>query len=44
MLCGVGLLFGAPLSALLFGALYLALREGADVPVANTSTTLGRHY
>jgi hypothetical protein len=44
MLCGIGLLFGAPLSALLFGALYLALRQGADVPVANTSTTLGRHY
>jgi hypothetical protein len=44
MLCGVGLLFGAPLSALLFGALYLALREGADVPRANTGTTLGRHY
>ena len=44
MLCGVGLLFGAPLSALLFGALYLALREGADVPPPNTGTTLGRHY
>jgi hypothetical protein len=44
MLCGIGLLFGAPLSALLFGALYLALREGADVPPANTGTTLGRQY
>lgn len=44
MLCGVGLLFGAPLAALLFGALYLALRDGADVPPANTATTLGRHY
>jgi len=44
MLCGIGLLFGAPLSALLFGALYLALREGADVPRANTGTTLGRQY
>jgi hypothetical protein len=44
MLCGVGLLFGAPLAALLFGALYLALRDGADVPPANTTTTLGRHY
>ena len=44
MLCGIGLLFGAPLSALLFGALYLALREGADVPSANTGTTLGRQY
>jgi hypothetical protein len=44
MLCGVGLLFGAPLSSLLFGALYLALRDGADVPRANTGTTLGRQY
>jgi len=44
MLCGIGLLFGAPLSALLFGALYLALRQGADVPRANTGTTLGRQY
>jgi len=44
MLCGVGLLFGAPLASLLFGALYLALRNGADVPPANTGTTLGRQY
>jgi len=44
MLCGIGLLFGAPLAALLFGALYLALRQGADVPRANTGTTLGRQY
>lgn len=44
MLCGVGLLFGAPLASLLFGALYLALRNGAEVPPANTGTTLGRHY
>lgn len=44
MLCGVGLLFGAPLSSLLFGALYLALRNGADVPPATTATTLGRRY
>lgn len=44
MLCGIGLLFGAPLSSLLFGALYLALRDGADVPPANTATTLGRQY
>jgi hypothetical protein len=44
MLCGVGLLFGAPLASLLFGALYLALRDGADVPRANTGTTLGRQY
>jgi hypothetical protein len=42
MLCGIGLLFGAPFSLLLFGALYLALRNGADVPPANTATTLGR--
>jgi hypothetical protein len=44
MLCGIGLLFGAPLASLLFGALYLALRDGADVPPANTATTLGRQY
>jgi len=42
MLCGIGLLFGAPLATLVFGALYLGLRNGADVPQANTSTTLGR--
>lgn len=44
MLCGIGLLFGAPFATLLFGALYLALRNGADVPGANTGTTLGRQY
>jgi hypothetical protein len=44
MLCGIGLLFGAPLSTLLFAALYLALRKDADVPAANTATTLGRQY
>jgi hypothetical protein len=44
MLCGIGLLFGAPFALLLFGALFLALRNGADVPPANTSTTLGRQY
>ncbi len=44
MLCGIGVLFGAPLATLLFGALYLALRHGADVPPANTATTLGRRY
>jgi hypothetical protein len=44
MLCGIGLLFGAPLATLLFCALYLALRDGADVPPANTATTLGRRY
>ncbi len=44
MLCGIGLLFGGPLSMLLFGALYLALRNGAVIPAANTGTTLGRQY
>lgn len=44
MLCGIGLLFGAPFVILLFAALYLALRNGADVPRANTATTLGRGY
>lgn len=44
MLCGIGLLFGAPFALLLFGAMYLALRNGADVPPANTTTTLGRRY
>ncbi|MBW1831266.1 MAG: hypothetical protein JRJ10_06135 [Deltaproteobacteria bacterium] len=43
-LCAVRLLFGAPLASLLFGALYLALRDGADVPPANTATALGRQY
>lgn len=42
MLCGIGLLFGGPFVILLMGALYLALRQGADVPTANTTTTLGR--
>ncbi|MGB5266130.1 MAG: hypothetical protein WBN30_06060 [Polyangiales bacterium] len=42
MFCGVGLLFGAPLATLLFAALYLGLRNGADVPPANTTTTIGR--
>lgn len=44
MLCGIGVLFGAPFATLLAGALYLALRQGADVPRANTATTLGRRY
>ena len=44
MLCGIGVLFGAPFATLLIGALYLALRQGADVPRANTATTLGRRY
>lgn len=41
MLCGIGLLFGGPFVTLLVGALYLALRNGADVPLANTASTLG---
>jgi len=44
MLCGIGVLFGAPFATLLVGALYLALRQGADVPRANTATTLGPRY
>lgn len=44
MLCGIGVLFGAPLATLLTGALYLALRQGADLPPANSATTLGRRY
>ncbi|MGB3051947.1 MAG: hypothetical protein WBB42_13170 [Polyangiales bacterium] len=40
--CGIGLLFGAPLAILLLAALYLGLRNGADVPPANTATTVGR--
>lgn len=44
MLCGIGLLFGVPFVTLLMAALYLALREGADVPHASTATTLGRRY
>ena len=41
MLCGIGVLFGGPFAILLFGALYLAIRQGAEVPEANTATTLG---
>jgi hypothetical protein len=44
MLCGIGVLFGAPFATLLVGALYLALRQGAEVPEANTATTLGARY
>ncbi len=44
MLCGIGLLFGLPFATLLFVALYLALRNGADVPHAVTESTLGRDY
>lgn len=42
MLCGIGLLFGAPFVTLIYAALYLALRQGANVPAPNTATTLGR--
>jgi hypothetical protein len=41
MLCFIGVLFGGPVAMLLFAALYLALRNGADVPPANTASTLG---
>ena len=41
MLCGIGVLFGGPLAMLAFAALYLALRNGADVPLANSRSTLG---
>ena len=41
MLCGIGVLFGGPLAMLLFAALYLALRNGADVPPADTRSALG---
>ena len=44
LLCGIGLLFGGPFAFLLFAALYLALRNGAGIPVGNTATTLGRDY
>ncbi len=44
LLCGIGLLFGGPFAILLFAALYLALRNGAEVPPGNTATTLGRDY
>ena len=37
-----GFLFGAPFANLLFAALYLTLRDGADVPRANTTTMVGR--
>jgi uncharacterized membrane protein len=44
MLCGIGLFFGLPFATLLYVALYLALRNGADVPRAVTASTLGRDY
>ena len=44
MLCGVGVLFGGPFATLMMAALYLALRNGADVPEADTTSTLGTRY
>jgi len=44
LLCGIGFLFGGPLATLIFTALYVALRRGADVPEATTGSTLGRAY
>ena len=44
MLCGIGLIFGAPLATLLFAALYLALRQGAEVPAPRTDSTLGGRF
>lgn len=44
LLCGIGFLFGGPLATLIFVALYLALRNGADVPAPDTRSTLDRAY
>jgi hypothetical protein len=44
LLCGIGFLFGGPLATLIIAALYLALREGADVPAPDTGSTLGKQY
>ncbi len=44
LLCGIGFLFGGPLATLILVALYLALRNGADVPEPDTGSTLGRVY
>ena len=44
LLCGVGFLFGGPLATLIVAALYLALRNGADVPAPDTGSTLDRVY
>lgn len=43
LLCGVGILFGAPFATLLVGGLYLALREGTDVPEADQRWRHGPH-
>lgn len=42
--CGIGFLFGGPLATLIMAALYLALRNGADVPIPDTRSTLDRAY
>ncbi len=44
LLCGIGFLFGAPLATLIVTALYLGLRDGANVPQADSDSTLGRRY
>jgi len=44
LFCGIGFLFGGPLATLIMAALYLALRNGADVPSADTGSTLDRAY
>lgn len=44
LLCGIGFLFGGPLATLIMAGLYLALRNGADVPRPNTASTLDRAY
>lgn len=40
MFCGIGLLFGGPFATLAFAALYLALRNGADVPALSSRGAL----
>ena len=44
LFCGIGFLFGGPLATLILVALYLALRNGADVPAPDTRSTLDRAY
>ena len=43
-LCFVGFLFGGPFASLMVSALYLALRDGAEVPAPDTGSTLGHHH
>ncbi len=42
LFCGVGALFGFPFALLMTAALYLGLRNGAEVSTARTDSTLGR--